>query len=1318
MPETWRKALGAILSVVLTAGLFPCVAWGVPSQVDDSEGGIAFGQTIACGGDSSAAIKEDGTLWTWGYNRYGQLGCGLDGSVYYQVENPTQIMDNAKSVSLGNMHSAAIREDGSLWVWGLNDHGQVGDGSSEQEINAPVKVMDNVASVSLGGSHSSAITKDGSLWTWGLNDRGQLGDGTTEDRGMPVKVMDGVASVSLGASHSAAIKQDGSLWIWGDNSHGQLGDETTESRITPVKVMDGVVSVSLGSSYSAAIRGDGSLWAWGLNNYGQLGDGTTEDRGMPVKVMDGVASVSLGATHSAAIAKDGSLWTWGFNSGWGKLGDGTTEDRSTPVKVMDGVASVSLGRWHSAAVKSDGSLWTWGLDEYGQLGRYYGGAGSYRRTPTELMDGVAISSGCFTPIPDPDGPKQDDEIPSSPFAANVTFNVSGGSGYATTSVNWDDAWFNTSSYRYNHDLATTAAALAASAYTEKNIEAALRDGLGFDSCDPVERHPSDGSYDGNYDQVGYSIETRATSNGVPIIAVIVRGTPGNGEWLSNLNVADTPRNSSQETHEGFALAASKVLETFKGYVGDNDIDLDKARVLITGHSRGASVANILGAELNDGKGDVNGALSPERIYDFTFESPTTTLSSSRKSSSYDNIFNIVNPEDVITRVPLREWGYGRYGRDLVLPSRSNTDRDVYKALLSEMNGYFEGFSGETFQGYLAGTLTASAMSAEICALAPTTWMYYNNYLVGVPPRDMFGRVVKAAIMGTADANDYAILSSALVIPQYNSILTAVFGTGVLNGAFVTGKGVVHGHTQETYVSWMKSAHAALGELPSIFTHENYRTVKVACPVDVKAYDAEGNLVASIANDEVDESLLEDGLPAAVTADGTKMVDLPADGSYRIEVTATDAGEMDVTVEGKDGSGDAPVSVKSYQGVALKDSDAFALEAPATSDPDDCVLVENASGEEAQTASTVSGADIEKAVISVSADGNGSVWGGGEVVKNGKAAVHALAADGWAFVGWERQAGSSDRESVAGGPDLEVRAAEDATYTAVFEPQRFAIAYHLDGGVNGANNPAFYTAGTSVELVDPIKEGYEFRGWFSDQELTERVTEIDASRTGDIDLWAKWAKRGGGPKPAPTFPDVDYSESSWYGKAVTYVAERGLITGYTDGEKAGKFGVGDSLTRAQLATILWRNACPDEYASYDPETAVDTTGIDGSADGMYYTAAANWAVRNGVITGFEQPDGTFDFAADDNVSFEQLITILSRLCATDAELSAAGSDLSAFADGYLASDWSRGAFAWAADKGLVQGYDEPAGKFLRPGEPVARERVAVVLMRAFEMGLLK
>ena len=284
-----------------------------------------------------------------------------------------------------------------------------------------------------------------------------------------------------------------------------------------------------------------------------------------------------------------------------------------------------------------------------------------------------------------------------------------------------------------------------------------------------------------------------------------------------------------------------------------------------------------------------------------------------------------------------------------------------------------------------------------------------------------------------------------------------------------------------------------------------------------------------------------------------------------------------------------------------------------------------------------------------------------------------------------------------------------------EPQQFAVIYHLGGGVNAASNPATYTAGSAVALAAPTRDGYEFLGWYADAALTKLVTEIPADASGDVELWAKWAKKAA---PAPTFPDVDYSESSWYGDAVTYVAGRGLITGYTDGDKAGMFGVGDTLTRAQLATILWRNACPEEAASYDPAAAKDETGIAGSADGQYYTAAANWAVANGVITGFDREDGTKDFAADENVSFEQLITILSRLCATDAELSAAGSDLSAFADGYLASSWSRGAFAWAAANGLVQGYDEPTGKYLRPGDPVARERVAVVLMRAFEMGIMK
>ncbi len=287
------------------------------------------GQTVSLGENHSAAIKADGSLWTWGANSEGQLG---DRTIT-SCSTPVKIMDDVVAVSLGTYHSAALKTDGSLWVWGCNDNGQIGDGTTRGRYS-PVKVMDGVAAVSLCGFRSAAIKADGSLWTWGKNSLGQLGDGTTTDRREPVKVMDGVAAVSLCGSRSAAIKADGSLWTWGNNSLGQLGDGTTEDLHEPVKVMSGVAAVSLGGSHSAAIKADGSLWTWGNNSRGQLGDGTTEDRHEPVKVMSGVAAVSLGTHHSAARKADESLWTWGSNV-CGILGDGTTEDRAVPVKIMD-----------------------------------------------------------------------------------------------------------------------------------------------------------------------------------------------------------------------------------------------------------------------------------------------------------------------------------------------------------------------------------------------------------------------------------------------------------------------------------------------------------------------------------------------------------------------------------------------------------------------------------------------------------------------------------------------------------------------------------------------------------------------------------------------------------------------------------------------------------------------------------------------------------------------------------------------------------------------------------------------------------------------
>ena len=199
-----------------------------------------------------------------------------------------------QTVSLGDEHSAAITTDGSLYTWGNNSHGLLGNGPTEGSniySNIPMKIMDNVATVSLGTVHSAAITTDGGLYTWGSNDAGQLGNGTTEDSNFPIKIMDNVAAVSLGSSHSAAITTDGSLYTWGFNNEGQLGNGTRNNKHTPVKIMDNVVAVSLGNYHSAAITTDGSLYTWGSNIAGQLGNGTngiTEDSKVPIKIMDNV----------------------------------------------------------------------------------------------------------------------------------------------------------------------------------------------------------------------------------------------------------------------------------------------------------------------------------------------------------------------------------------------------------------------------------------------------------------------------------------------------------------------------------------------------------------------------------------------------------------------------------------------------------------------------------------------------------------------------------------------------------------------------------------------------------------------------------------------------------------------------------------------------------------------------------------------------------------------------------------------------------------------------------------------------------------------
>ena len=292
----------------------------------------------------SIALMSDNTLWAWGSNYDYQLG---DGTSTRRLK-PIKVMEDVIQTCAGDVFTCAIKSDGSLWKWGNKVKTQqkiIDNATFVASANQVVKkdgtlynhvtneaILDNVVEYAVD-SHYLAVKKDGSLWVWGQNKYGQLGDGTTTDKSTPFKIMDNVSQVAVGWRHSLAVKTDGSLWAWGENRIGQLGDGTTTDRLKPIKIMDNVIYVEANRFSSFVIKTDSSLWAWGSNTDGLLGDGTTTKRLRPVKIMDDVVKVATGWTHTLAIKADGSLWAWGGNDG-GELGDGTTKDKTKPVCII------------------------------------------------------------------------------------------------------------------------------------------------------------------------------------------------------------------------------------------------------------------------------------------------------------------------------------------------------------------------------------------------------------------------------------------------------------------------------------------------------------------------------------------------------------------------------------------------------------------------------------------------------------------------------------------------------------------------------------------------------------------------------------------------------------------------------------------------------------------------------------------------------------------------------------------------------------------------------------------------------------------------
>ncbi len=355
----------------------------------DGPGGPASGIAAPVAGATTAS----GAAYAWGFNDYGQLGNNTttQGNAPVAVNSP--LTNNVSAISAGTDHSLAI-QNGAVYAWGTNQYGQLGNNSTTQS-NVPVAVntlTSGVTAIAGGQSHSLAI-QNGAVYAWGYNGDGELGNGTTTESHVPVAVntlTSGVTAISAGSFHSLAIR-NGAAYSWGYNADGELGNGTTTQSSVPVAVntlTSGVTAISAGYLHSLAIR-NGAVYAWGYNQYGQLGTGTTAQHNTPVAVLSlstGVTAVAAGQYHSLAVM-NGNVYAWGSNQ-QGELGNGTTSNlaTSTPIQVdaadLKGILAVAAGAYSSYALASDGSLWVWGFNGDGQLGL---GNTTNQDTPQHLL---------------------------------------------------------------------------------------------------------------------------------------------------------------------------------------------------------------------------------------------------------------------------------------------------------------------------------------------------------------------------------------------------------------------------------------------------------------------------------------------------------------------------------------------------------------------------------------------------------------------------------------------------------------------------------------------------------------------------------------------------------------------------------------------------------------------------------------------------------------------------------------------------------------------------------------------------------------------
>ena len=357
---------------------------------------------------TSFAIEHNGTIHGWGYNSLGQLGDRTTEDREYPIVIPG--LSNIVDIASSDFGTIAVDSMGDLWGWGA----MIGDGSDFLSLIPKRLNLDGVKAVSAGPRFYLVLKQDGTIWSWGVNTDGQLGNGSTSEYStnvpQPVVGLEGKNIISISADQSGdvfyqssfAVSADGTAYGWGDNSGGRIipGGEIRYTVPTPIIGLpisedpEGeYAQVAMGCNHTLVLKTDGTVWSWGANDCGQLGIGYfSAISSSPAKVvaLEDIVQIAAGEKQSYALKSDGSLWAWGGNS-YGGVGNGSLIDQNTPVQILSDVKQISALFRYTLVLRTNGTVYEWG---HGLGDGSGGGSGGWttmgspnviNRTPTQIM---------------------------------------------------------------------------------------------------------------------------------------------------------------------------------------------------------------------------------------------------------------------------------------------------------------------------------------------------------------------------------------------------------------------------------------------------------------------------------------------------------------------------------------------------------------------------------------------------------------------------------------------------------------------------------------------------------------------------------------------------------------------------------------------------------------------------------------------------------------------------------------------------------------------------------------------------------------------